>query len=118
MRLGDAALCVLCVMLVSVGQVLLRAASLLASASRESGLRPWLNGTSLLAVSVYGSAMLLWLWVLSRTPLTQAFAFFGLSFFIVPALANRFLGDPVTLYTWIGAGVIIVGILLTNWQGP
>ena len=51
-----------------------------------------------------------------RVPLRQAFAFFGLSFFIVPALANRFLGDPVTIYTWIGATVIVAGIVLTAWK--
>lgn len=69
-----------------------------------------------MAIVVYGAAMLLWLWILSRVPLTQAFAWFGMSFFLVPLLANRFLGDPVSPFTWIGAGVILVGILLSGYR--
>lgn len=116
MRGVDVALCLICVVLVSVGQVMLRAASLLAQAASVTGLRAWMNGTSLAAIAVYGCAMLLWLWVLGRVPLTQAFAFFGLSFFIVPALAHRFLGDAVTLNTWLGAAIIALGIVVTNWR--
>lgn len=107
------AACALCVGVVSTGQVLLRAASLSAAAQPGLGWRAWLNGTSVLAVVVYGTAMLLWLWILGRVPLTQAFAWFGMSFFLVPLLAHHFLGDPVSPFTWIGAGVILVGILLS-----
>jgi undecaprenyl phosphate-alpha-L-ara4N flippase subunit ArnE len=60
--------------------------------------------------------MLLWLWVLGRVPLSQAFAFFGLSFFLVPALAHRFLGDAVSWTTWVGATIILAGIVVTNWR--
>jgi undecaprenyl phosphate-alpha-L-ara4N flippase subunit ArnE len=95
---------------------MLRAASILAHAADYSGPSAWINGTSLAALAIYGLAMLLWLWVLGRVPLTQAFAFFGLSFFIVPALAHRFLGDAVSGSTWIGAGIIAVGIVVTNWR--
>lgn len=115
MRSADIGLCIACVLLVSVGQVLLRAASITAGLTGRVGLQSFFTGTALLAVCVYGSAMLLWVYVLSRVPLTQAFAFFGLSFFVVPALASRFLGDPVTVHTWIGAAIIMLGILVTNW---
>jgi undecaprenyl phosphate-alpha-L-ara4N flippase subunit ArnE len=60
--------------------------------------------------------MLLWLWILGRVPLTQAFAFFGLSFFFVPILAHRFLGDAITIQTWIGAAIIMIGIIVSNWR--
>ena len=112
----DIALCILCVCLVSIGQVMLRAASMVAHAAPEAGLRAWLNLTSVSAVVVYLCAMLLWLWVLGRVPLSQAFAFFGLSFFLVPALAHRFLGDAVSLNTWVGAAIIMAGIVVTNWR--
>lgn len=112
----DLAACAICVVVVSTGQVLLRAASLAAAAQPGLGWRAWLNGTTLLALAVYGTAMLLWLWVLGRVPLTHAFAWFGMSFFIVPILAHRFLGDPVSPYTWIGAGVIVAGILISGYR--
>jgi undecaprenyl phosphate-alpha-L-ara4N flippase subunit ArnE len=95
---------------------MLRAASILVHSVPQPGWRDWLNGTAIVAVLIYGSAMLLWLWLLGRVPLTQAFAFFGLSFFIVPFLANRFLGDAVSVYTWLGAAVISVGVVVTNWR--
>lgn len=116
MRGVDIALCVSCVCLVSVGQVLLRAASLLAAHGTQTGLRAWVNTTTLVAFVVYGSAMVLWMWILSRVPLSQAFAFFGLSFFLVPAIAHRFLGDTVSINTWVGAAIIMIGIVVTNWR--
>ena len=116
MRPVEILLCVACVLLVSIGQVLLRAASLAAKASSQTGIQSWLSARSLVAIAVYGCAMLLWLWLLTRVPLTQAFAFFGISFFLVPLLANRFLGDPVNVYTWLGAGVIALGIMISSWK--
>lgn len=118
MRVAEIALCVLCVCLVSVGQVMLRAASLLAYQQTQTGPRAWLNGTTLCALAIYCCAMLLWLWILGRVPLSRAFAFFGLSFFLVPIIAHRFLGDAVSINTWIGAGIIMLGIVVTNWGLP
>jgi undecaprenyl phosphate-alpha-L-ara4N flippase subunit ArnE len=115
MRLVDVGLCLVCVALGSTGQVLLRAASIEAAASGSGGPRGWLSLTTLMALSIYFAGLVLWTWVLSRVPLTQAFAFFGLSFVVVPMLSNRLLGDPLTPYTWAGAVVIIAGIALTNW---
>ena len=115
MKSSDVAWCLVCVALGSTGQVLLRAASLLAAKAPERGLAAWYTWTSVFAVAAYVVGMLLWVWVLSRVPLTQAFAFFGLSFLVVPVLANRWLGDPTTPFTWIGGGVIMAGIALTNW---
>lgn len=115
MRVVDVGLCLVCVALGSTGQVLLRAASVAGEKSAQPGLGAYLTGTTALAVVVYACGMLLWAWVLARVPLTQAFAFFGLSFVVVPMLAHRLLGDPLTPYTWAGAVVIMAGIALTNW---
>ncbi|MCZ2439833.1 MAG: hypothetical protein LC119_06630 [Burkholderiales bacterium] len=116
MKALDMLACALCVGIVSTGQVLLRAASLSAAAQVGNGWRAWMNGTTLVAALVYSAAMLLWLWILGRVPLTQAFAWFGMSFFLVPLLAHRFLGDPVSPFTWAGAGVILLGILISGYR--
>lgn len=97
---------------------MLRAASLVAFHAESTGLRAWLNTTTMSAFVVYGSAMLLWLWILGRVQLSQAFAFFGLSFFLVPAIAHYLLGERVSVNTWIGAGIIMIGIVVTNWPSP
>lgn len=115
MRLVDIALCLVCVALGSTGQVLLRAASLQAAKSTVGGLGVWLTGTTAFALAAYVLGMLLWLWVLSRVPITQAFAFFGLGFVAVPLLAHRWLGDPLTPQMLAGGVVIMAGIVLTNW---
>ena len=115
MKAGDMGLCLLCVALGSSGQVLLRAASTAAQASPTPGLRAWLTTTSISAVIVYAVGMVLWTWVLSRVPLTQAFAFFGLSFFTVPLMAHFVLGDPVGSNTWLGGAVICCGIVIAAW---
>lgn len=115
MRLGDVAVCIACVALSAVGQVMLRSAAMVGARSSLAWPLGWLNGLTLAALCVYFLAMLLWVWVLSRVPLTQAFAFFGLSFLLVPLLAHLWLGDRVTIFTWLGGTVIIAGIAITNW---
>jgi undecaprenyl phosphate-alpha-L-ara4N flippase subunit ArnE len=105
----NACLCLLCVSLASVGQVLLRLVA--EKASRAAHLADAVfAGSTLLAVSVYGGAMVMWLFVLSRVPLTIAFPFFGLCFLLVPLFAHWIVGDPVSLSTWLGGGIILVGI--------
>ena len=115
MRLADIALSLTCVALGSVGQVLLRASSLRAAREQVAGPAAWLNLTTVSALALYVAGMLLWLWVLSRVPITQAFAFFGLSFVAVPLLAHRWLGDPVTPQMLAGGLIIMAGIVLSNW---
>ena len=115
MKPADVALCLACVALGSTGQVLLRAASVAAQQSAASDYRSWLSVQTMLALPTYGAGLLLWMWVLTRVPLTQAFAFFGLSFFCVPLLANWIVGDPLSSRTWLGAVIIVAGILVTVW---
>ena len=111
----DIGLCLLCVALGSAGQVMLRAAALQAAHSNAEGLARWASLTTVLALVLYVTGMLLWLWVLTRVPITQAFAFFGLSFIAVLLMANRWLGDPLTLQMLAGSVVIMGGIALTQW---
>ena len=108
---ADLLLCLVCVALVSLGQVMLRAASV---ASATGGWAAWMSLRTLAALAVYALAMSLWLYVLSRVPLTQAFAFFGLCFFLVPLMAHYFLGDPVSGSTWAGAAIIVLGVIVSN----
>jgi len=113
MKLFEVILCLFVVILVSLGQVLLRIMVIGITADTLVGrLLCW---RSVLAFSVYGVAMLMWLYVLSRVPVSSAFAFFGLSFFLVPLFSNLLLGDPVKMMTWLGAVVISLGIVISSW---
>lgn len=109
-------LCLVCVTMVSLGQVLLR---LVAINARD--VVPTYSiafvGSTWLAVAVYGGAMLMWLYILGRVPLSVAFPFFGLCFMLVPLLSHWIVGDPVSASTWVGAGVILVGISISTVSG-
>lgn len=100
--------------LVSVGQVLLRRAAKQAHAEVGAGIGAWLTLSMVIAVLTYGTAMLLWLWLLTRVPLGQAFAFFGLCFFLVPLFAFLMVGDPISPRTWVGGAIIIAGIYVAS----
>ena len=102
-------ICLLCVSLVSLGQVLIRL-----SAARIVANPNWLGaliaGPTLLAVCIYAGAMALWFFILTRVPLTLAFPVFGLCFILVPLLAHFLAGDPVSASTWVAGLFIMIGV--------
>jgi drug/metabolite transporter (DMT)-like permease len=97
------------------GQVLFKLASLrVASAAplaeRLSGLV--LNGFFLAALALYLALTVLWVWILSVTPLSRAYPFVALAFAIVPLLGNLVFSEPLSLRMAIGIGVVLCGLVL------
>jgi drug/metabolite transporter (DMT)-like permease len=84
--------------------------------------RPLLDGFLLMAhqpalyaaLAVYGFATLLWIWILSRVPLTQAYPWMAISLVIVPLAGWFVFGERVTPIFWLGMVLILVGLLLTQ----
>jgi drug/metabolite transporter (DMT)-like permease len=84
--------------------------------------RPLLDGFLLMArqpalytaLAIYGLATLLWIWILSRLPLTQAYPWMAISMVIVPLLGWFVFGERVTPVFWLGMVLILVGLLLTQ----
>ncbi len=110
MKLIDAALILLTVIALSAGQVLFK----LASRTIDGGdWRSFVSPYLLIALVVYGGATLLWVLVLTRMPLQQAYPFIGLAFVIVPLVAHRFLGEPLYANTFVGAALIMLGIWIS-----
>jgi drug/metabolite transporter (DMT)-like permease len=68
-----------------------------------------------IAVFLYGCSTMLWVWILSRVPLTQAYPWVALGAIIVPLAAWFLLGEMVKPIFWLGAALITVGILLTQF---
>ena len=62
------------------------------------------------ALLVYGTATLLWIFALSRAPLSRAMPFAALTFAIVPVIDSIFLREELNFAYWIGviAGVIAI----------
>jgi drug/metabolite transporter (DMT)-like permease len=103
-------------MALAVGQVLFKWVGL---AMRG---RPLLDGFLLMArqpalyaaLAVYGLATLVWIWILSRVPLMQAYPWVAATTAIVPLLGWFVFGERVGPIFWLGIALILVGMLLTQ----
>ena len=84
----------LCVLGISIGQLLFKKA---AAALPET--------LSLMGLLLNG-------WILKHAPLHVAYPFMGLAFLIVPTLAWAFLGEPLHWRTLVGGALIVAGVAL------
>lgn len=101
----------LCVLGISIGQLLFKkaAVALPATVSLMGILQ---NGWLMAALVLYGVTTLGWVWVLRHAPLHLAYPFMGLAFLIVPTLAWIWLGEPLQWRTLAGGALILAGIAL------
>jgi len=108
-----------CTVAVAIGQILfkhvgitIRGQTLVAAAAtlfREPALYA--------ALVLYGAATLLWIWILGRVTLMQAYPWVGASVILVSLLSSYFFGERVAPLFWPGAGLIALGIVLTQYSG-
>jgi multidrug transporter EmrE-like cation transporter len=67
------------------------------------------------ALTLYGSATLLWIWILSRVPLSQAYPWVGVGTAVVPLLGWYMFGERIGPVFWLGVALIIVGITVVQF---
>ena len=67
------------------------------------------------ALTLYGFATLLWIWILSRVPLSQAYPWIAVGTAIVPLLGWYLFDERVAPVFWVGVALIIAGILLVQY---
>lgn len=110
------ALTITCVFAISAGQILFKLAARAAAAG--TGEFPWslLNGYLLVALMVYGSATLLWVWLLKTLPLNVAYPFVSLAFVIVPILGVWILNEPIDWRNIAGGVLIAAGVAVASWR--
>jgi drug/metabolite transporter (DMT)-like permease len=97
------------------GQLLFKAAALRYLPDGPLGERLLsivLNSYFLVAVVLYGALTVLWVWVLTFTPLSRAYPFVALAFAITPLLGGLVFGEPVALRLMLGIALILGGLLL------
>jgi len=70
-----------------------------------------LNGFFLAALVLYGALTLLWVWILTFTPLSRAYVFIALAFAITPLAGGFLFGEPISLRLVVGIGLIVGGLL-------
>jgi drug/metabolite transporter (DMT)-like permease len=111
MKLFITVITILCVLGISIGQILFKKAA--NSISNATNWQQWVfNGWLIFAIALYGITTLVWIWVLRHTSLHVAYPFMALAFLIVPGLGHLFLGEPLHLQTVFGGVLIFIGITL------
>jgi len=97
------------------GQLLFKVAALRAAAAASPGERLFAmlaNGFFLAAVLLYGALAVLWVWILSFTPLSRAYIFVALAFAATPLLGAIVFLEPISPRLVTGIGLIVCGLLL------
>jgi drug/metabolite transporter (DMT)-like permease len=97
------------------GQLLFKAAALRYASEAPLGERLLSlvqNVYFLAAIALYVALTVLWVWILTFTPLSRAYPFVALAFAITPLLAGFVFGEAMTARLMIGLGFILCGLLL------
>jgi drug/metabolite transporter (DMT)-like permease len=97
------------------GQLLFKVAALRAATAASSGERLFAmlgNGFFVAAVLLYGALAVLWVWILSFTPLSRAYIFVALAFAATPLLGAIVFLEPISPRLVTGIGLIVCGLLL------
>jgi len=66
------------------------------------------------AVTLYGSATLLWVWILSRVPLSQAYPWVAVAMAAVPIIAIVLFDERFKAIYWLGVAFVVLGVFLTQ----
>jgi drug/metabolite transporter (DMT)-like permease len=70
------------------------------------------NGWFLAAVALYGVLSVLWVWVLTFTPLSRAYPFVAIAFALTPLVGAIVFGEPLSARVIAGIAVVAAGLVL------
>lgn len=111
-------ICLLCfTFILATGQVLFKKMGLVLHGLplREGAMRVLLSPTFYASLLLYGFATLLWIWILSRVPLSRAYPFVALGVVLVPLASIYVFGERVRPNFWLGVALIFAGIIVTQF---
>lgn len=109
------ALCLLNTLLMATGQLLFKAGS----AGREIHtlldiVKLFFTPVVFLALCIYGATTGLWLYILSRTPMSHAYPIQALALPLVLLASQFFFREQITPMKWLGILVIICGVCIAT----
>jgi multidrug transporter EmrE-like cation transporter len=81
-------------------------------------LRAVTNPIVILGFSLFGVGALFWLWVISRAPLSWAYPMLALGYMLVVIESRLILGESVPAQRWVGALVIVLGVIVMYYSAP
>jgi drug/metabolite transporter (DMT)-like permease len=64
------------------------------------------------AILLYVILTVLWVWILTFTPLSRAYPFVALAFAVTPVLGGLVFGEPIGTRLMLGIALILGGLLL------
>lgn len=103
------------IFILSAGQILFKVASVKLDLSYKGLVTGLLfNPILILAVAIYTVATVFWLFILKSMPLNVAYPLTALGFFIVPLLSFLFLGEELRWTSFVGAGIIMLGVYVST----
>jgi len=70
------------------------------------------NGYFLSAVVLYVALTVLWVWLLTFTPLSRAYPFVALAFAVTPLLGGWVFNEPMAPRLFVGIVIVLVGLFL------
>jgi drug/metabolite transporter (DMT)-like permease len=96
------------------GQILFKTAALSLPAGPLAGRVVALatNGWFLSAVALYAALSVLWVWVLTFTPLSRAYPFVAIAFALTPLVGAYVFGEPLPPRVVGGIAVVSVGLVM------
>ncbi len=100
------------------GQVLLKYAMLAhgpIELSARGILSLFLEPRLIVAFAIYALAMLMWLQVLARTPLSVAYTMLALTYAVVPCLAIFFFNERLAVIQVVGIAFVLAGVTLLGF---
>ncbi len=100
----------------TVGQLLFKqAAGMIAGRSGRAAALALIGAPSLwVALVVYGAATVLWIWILTRVPLSRAYPFAALAMIMVPLASVLIFGERVRPVYWVGSVLVVAGVVLAQ----
>jgi undecaprenyl phosphate-alpha-L-ara4N flippase subunit ArnE len=66
------------------------------------------------AMATYAGATVLWLWLLTKYSLAQAYPFTALAFLLVPLVETLFFRVRASRMYWVGLALIIIGAAIVG----
>lgn len=95
----------------AVGQLLLKA-----GADGRQHWQEFINWQVLLGLGGYGFSTLLWMYCLSKLPLSVVYPYTALTFVLVVAGAVIVFGERAGWRAGIGTACVLVGLLMIMWD--
>ena len=74
----------------------------------QLGVNPYFVG----AMSLYLGLSVLWVWILTFTPLSRAYPFVAIAFVLTPLVGHFVFAEALGLRFYLGLALIIMGLVL------